>query len=123
MKIGVFDSGVGGLIILKSIVQRLPEYDYVYLGDTKHVPYGPRSQDEIYRLTRRAVEFLFENDCQLIIIACNTSSSRALRKLQRQYLPKHYPDRRILGVIVPTIETAARHNRIGLIATKATVSS
>ncbi len=125
MKIGIFDSGVGGLLLLKSISKQLPQYDYLYLGDTKRVPYGGRSQETIYQFTLEAVEYLFQNDCKLIILACNTASTRALRRIQREYLPKYYPDRRVLGVIVPTVETAVQigSSRIGVLATQATVSS
>lgn len=125
MNIGIFDSGLGGLLIAKAIIQRLPQYDYIYLGDTKNLPYGNRSQAEIYRLTRRAVEYLFKRDCQLVILACNTASTRALRRLQREYLPKHYPDQRILGVIIPLVEAAVarKSHRVGVLATRATVGS
>lgn len=126
MKIGIFDSGLGGLIILKSIVKKLPQYDYMYLGDTKRVPYGDRSQEVIYEFTRQAVEYLFKQNCKLVILACNTASSRALRKLQKEFLPKYYPDRKILGVIIPTVEAIKEQvkvNRVGIIATQATVDS
>lgn len=126
MKIGVFDSGLGGLIVLKSIVKKLPQYDYVYLGDTLHMPYGNRPQAKIYKYTKRAIDFLFKQDCKLIIIACNTASSRALRKLQREYLPKNYPDRKILGVIISTAEIAGKNTKIktlGIFGTKATIDS
>jgi glutamate racemase len=127
MKIGIFDSGLGGLVIAKAIFKKLPKYDYIYLGDTKRVPYGDRSQKEIFAFTKKAVDFLFKQDCQLIIVACNTSSASALRKLQRQYLPKKYPNRRILGVVVPTVEVVGadtiRPKKIGVLATSSTVNS
>jgi len=123
MKIGVFDSGLGGLILLKAITQKLPQYDYVYLGDTKRVPYGNRSQTTIYEFTRQAVDFLFKKNCQLIIVACNTASALALRRIQREYLPKHYPNRRVLGVIIPTAEAAADLSSVGVLATESTVAS
>ncbi|MFA5270477.1 MAG: glutamate racemase [Patescibacteria group bacterium] len=123
MKIGVFDSGLGGLILLKAIVKKLPQYDYVYLGDTQRVPYGNRSQAAIYEFTRQAVDFLFKKNCQLIILACNTASAMALRKIQREYLPKHYPGRRVLGVIIPTAEAAAKFHKVGILATPSTVNS
>jgi glutamate racemase len=123
MNIGVFDSGLGGLFITKSLIKKLPEYDYIYLGDTKRVPYGNRSQETIFEYTKEAVDFLFKKNCQLIIIACNTASARALRKLQKTYLPGHYPNRRILGVIIPTAEEASEYERIGNLATLATVNS
>lgn len=125
MKIGVFDSGLGGLMIARAIKRHMPGYDMVYLGDTLHVPYGKRSQEAIYTYTKNAVEFLFRQDCQLIILACNTASAAALRRLQQEYLPKAYPERRILGVVVPTLETCVDegHKNIGLIATEYTIQS
>ncbi len=124
--IGIFDSGFGGIQILKHIVKELPEYDYIYLGDTARVPYGNRSQEIIYEFSIQAVDFLFEKGCQLIIFACNTASSKALRKIQREYLPKKYPGRKVLGVIVPASEAAVlktKNKRIGVIGTQATVNS
>ncbi|MCS5597264.1 MAG: glutamate racemase [Alphaproteobacteria bacterium] len=126
MKIGFFDSGLGGLHIAQAVRKALPKYDYVYLGDTLHVPYGKRSRDTIYRLTEKAVEYLFtQHDCKLVIIACNTASALALRKLQQGWLAENYPDRRVLGVIVPTLEHTLDINarRIGLIATEAMCES
>lgn len=125
MKIGIFDSGVGGLIIWRAIVKKLPEFDYIYLGDTKRVPYGNRSQDTIYEFTKEAVEYLFQRGCLLVVLACNTASAQALRRLQRKFLPKHYPGRRILGVVVPTLEAIADKNfrSLGILATQATVNS
>lgn len=126
MKIGVFDSGLGGLIITQSLVQGLPQYDYIYLGDTARVPYGNRSQEVIYDFTLSAVRRLFELDCQLIILACNTASADALRRIQQQYLPHFYPDRRVLGVIIPAAEIAAtqtQDGRVGVIATSGTITS
>jgi glutamate racemase len=125
MKIGVFDSGLGGLIIMRSIIKLLPQYEYVYFGDTKHVPYGNRSEEAIYRYTESAIDFLFKQGCALIIIACNTASTEALRRIQQEYLLKRYPDRRVLGVIIPTAEECidVRSKRIGLLATIATVRS
>lgn len=123
MKIGVFDSGIGGLLILKHIVQKLPNYDYLYIGDTKRAPYGNRSHEEIFTFTKEAVEYLFKNGCELVILACNTASARALRRLQQEYLPFHYPTRKILGVIIPAAETACTLDNLGIIATPATVES
>tara|TARA_R110002126_G_scaffold13118_2_gene56403 strand:- start:95259 stop:96062 length:804 start_codon:yes stop_codon:yes gene_type:complete len=126
MKIGIFDSGLGGLYIANAMRARLPEYDYVYLGDTLHVPYGRRSVDTVYQLTRNAIEHLFaEEDCAVIIVACNTASALALRRIQQEYLVDAYPDRRVLGVIVPTLEYAAEHDlrRIGMLATEAMCNS
>lgn len=124
--IGVFDSGLGGLSILKAIIKELPDYSYIYLGDNARVPYGGRSPDIIYEYTKQAVDYLFKQGCQLIILACNTATSVALARLQKEYLPKYYPKRRILGVIRPAVETALEisfNNRIGVIGTEATVNS
>ena len=85
--IGVFDSGFGGLTILKAFLKKIPEYDYIYLGDNARTPYGNKSQDVIYEYTRQAVEFLFRKGCVLIILACNTASTKALRKIQQELLP------------------------------------
>ncbi len=125
MNIGVFDSGLGGLTILKKIVNRLPQYNYIYLGDNARVPYGSRSVELIYQFTKRAVEFLLKKNCAVIIIACNTSTSVALSRIQQQYLPKNYPDRRVLGVIRPVVEVVSEKNlsRVGVIGTYATVES
>jgi glutamate racemase len=126
--IGFFDSGLGGLSVLKETVKRLPKYDYVYLADTARSPYGNRSQAEIYKFTCQAVDFLFGKGCRLVILACNTASSQALRKVQRRHLPKFWPDRRVLGVIIPAVEASIlelkNHNgRVGVMATKTTVGS
>jgi glutamate racemase len=126
MKIGVFDSGMGGLIILKQLAQQLPDYDYIYLGDTARVPYGDRSPETIYLFTEQAVEWLFRQGCEIIIMACNTSSAQALRKIQQCYLPGRYGDRRILGVVIPTVESvpqSSANQKIGILATQATVNS
>ena len=112
MKIGIFDSGLGGLFVLKAIVRELPRYDYVYLGDTQRVPYGNRSQETVYAFLEEAVAYLFGKDCQLIIVACNTASAEALRRIQQHYLPAHYPKRRVLGVIIPTVEEALKKRRL-----------
>ena len=125
MKIGVFDSGLGGLTILKAIVELLPQYDYEFYGDTANLPYGDKTEEQIYNLTKIGVESLFEKDCQIIIIACNTASAETLRRLQDTYLVENYPDRRILGVIIPTIESLieAKVAKTFLIGTERTVSS
>ena len=126
MKIGIFDSGLGGLVIARKIFKKLPGFDYVYLGDTKNLPYGEKSQKQIYLYTKKGVEYLFKKKCELIIIACNTASALALRKLQQNFLPKYFPNRRILGVIIPTLEEADKHHkgrRMGVIATTATINS
>lgn len=125
MKIGLFDSGLGGLIILGAIAKSLPQYDYLYYGDTKHLPYGDKSEDEIFELTKAGVEYLFEHNCLLVIVACNTASAETLRRLQDNFLPSQYPDRKILGVIIPTVETliAEKSRQALLLATKRTVES
>jgi glutamate racemase len=105
--IGVFDSGFGGLTVLSALLQRLPEYDYLYLGDSARAPYGPRSLEVVHSFTREAVEFLFDAGCPLVVLACNTSSAQALRTLQQRHLPAHRPDRRILGVVRPSAEALA----------------
>ena len=126
MKLGIFDSGLGGLIIAKAVHDHMPDLDIVYLGDTLRLPYGNRSDDAIYEFTRQCVEFLFSQDCNLVVIACNTASARALRRLQQEWLPgANYPGRNVLGVIVPTLEAALDHgyHNLGLIGTNATVNS
>lgn len=105
--IGVFDSGFGGLTVWRALVERLPAYDYYYLGDSARAPYGPRSFAAVAEFTREAVEYLFAVGCPLVILACNTASARALRRLQQEHLPRHRPDRRILGVIRPSAEALA----------------
>jgi glutamate racemase len=106
MRIGVFDSGLGGLLVAQSIIRRLPQYDYLYLGDTKRVPYGNRSQETIHEFVGEALDYLFTNECQIIVLACNTASAESLRKSQQEYLPRNYPDRRVLGVVIPMAEAA-----------------
>src|SRR4051812_18504032 len=102
--IGVFDSGYGGLTVLKEIIAMLPEYDYIYLGDNARAPYGPRSFDTVYEYTLQCVCWLFDQGCPLIILACNTASAKALRTIQQNDLPKIAPSKRVLGVIRPTTE-------------------
>lgn len=124
--IGVFDSGYGGLTILRQIRQLLPQYDYLYLGDNARAPYGSHSFEVIYQYTLQAVKVLFERGCRLVILACNTASAKALRTIQQLDLPQIDADRRVLGVIRPTVEaigplTKTRH--VGLLATMGTVNS
>lgn len=124
--IGIFDSGYGGLTILDKIQQLMPEYDYLYLGDNARAPYGPRSFDIVYEFTLQAVSKLFEKGCRLVILACNTASAKALRSIQVNDLPRIDPERRVLGVIRPTVEcigalTKSRH--VGILATSGTVKS
>lgn len=124
MKIGIFDSGLGGLIVTKAIRKAMPQYDYVYLGDTKRVPYGNRSHETVFEFTRQAVSYLFrEENCGIVIVACNTASARALRKIQQEYLLASFPDRKVLGVLIPTAEECANYNRVGIIGTTGTISS
>jgi len=105
--IGVFDSGFGGLTVLRSLIRRLPDYDYFYLGDSARAPYGGRSLQMVHSFTREAVEHLFDVGCPLVILACNTASAQALRTLQQRHLPAHRPDRRVLGVVRPSAEALA----------------
>ena len=124
--IGVFDSGYGGLSILRELRKALPQYDYVFLGDNARAPYGSRSFDVVYQFTRQTVERLFEMGCPLVVLACNTASAKALRTIQQNDLPVWDPSRRVLGIIRPTVEqvgalTSTRH--IGIFGTKGTISS
>ena len=126
MKIGVFDSGYGGLTILKEIRERLPKYDYLYLGDTARNPYGSRSFELVYEFTLQAVKALFERGCHLVVLACNTASAKALRSIQQNDLPNLDPSKRVLGVIRPTVEilpTISHSGHIGVLATPGTVKS
>lgn len=123
-KIGVFDSGLGGLITLKAIRKSLPTLDYVYYGDTKNLPYGDKTEREIFDLTVKGIEMLIKRGCLLIIVACNTASAKALRKIQRSWLPKHYPNVKVLGVIIPTVEDLNPKDFPALlIATRSTIKS
>ena len=122
--IGIFDSGYGGLTIFNHIRQRLPQYDYLYLGDNARAPYGTRSFDVIYEYTLQAVNYLHEQGCNLIILACNTASAKALRTIQQNDINPE--ELRVLGVIRPTVEvvpTRTRTNHIGVLATPGTVVS
>ncbi len=124
--IGVFDSGFGGLTVLRSFLEKCPQYNYIYLGDNARVPYGNKSKEIVYEYTREAVDFLFAQGCELIILACNTASALALRKLQREYLPKKFSGKKILGVVRPIAEAVAQKNnvnKVGVIGTKATIDS
>ena len=124
--IGVFDSGYGGLTILEQIRRELPGYDYLYLGDNARTPYGTRSFEVVYRFTLQCVEYLFGQGCQLVILACNTASAKALRTIQQNDLAIIDPNRRVLGVIRPTVEEVGKltkTNHIGLLATSGTVLS
>lgn len=124
--IGVFDSGYGGLTILKAIRSQLSEYDYLYLGDNARAPYGTRSFDVVYQFTLEAVKYLFAQGCKLVILACNTASAKALRSIQQRDLPLIDPTRRVLGVIRPTVEALGELSstgNIGVMGTNGTVQS
>lgn len=124
--IGIFDSGYGGLTVFRSIAEKLPEYDYIYLGDNARSPYGDHSFETIYQYTLECVEWLFEKGCKLVILACNTASAKALRTIQQKDLPLKYPDRRVLGVIRPTaevIDSYTRSKQVGIMGTRGTVNS
>ena len=105
--IGVFDSGFGGLTVLGALTKQLPRHDFLYLADSARAPYGARSPDVVYRFTLEAVEWLFDQGCKLVVLACNTASARALRTIQQRHLPLHRPDRRVLGVVRPSVEALA----------------
>lgn len=124
--IGIFDSGYGGLTVFRSIADQMPDYNYIYLGDNARSPYGDHSFDTIYKYTLECVEWLFAQGCELVILACNTASAKALRTIQQKDLPVKYPDKRVLGVIRPTAEvigsfTSSGH--VGVMGTRGTVNS
>jgi glutamate racemase len=124
--IGVFDSGYGGLTVLKELVKTLPDYDFLYLGDNARTPYGTRSFEIVYEYTLQSVKYLFGQNCPLVIIACNTASAKALRNIQQLDLPKIAPDRRVLGVIRPSVEKVAEitvNGHVGVLGTTGTVVS
>ena len=124
--IGVFDSGYGGLTVLKELVKTLPGYDFLYLGDNARTPYGTRSFEVVYEYSLQSVKYLFSQNCPLVIIACNTASAKALRNIQQLDLPKIAPDRRVLGVIRPSVEKVAEitvNGHVGVLGTVGTVVS
>lgn len=124
--IGVFDSGYGGLTVLKQLVKELPQYDFLYLGDNARTPYGTRSFRVVYEYTLQAVKYLFSQNCPLVILACNTASAKALRNIQQLDLPKIAPDRRVLGVIRPSVEKVSeitKNGHVGVLGTTGTVLS
>jgi glutamate racemase len=124
--IGVFDSGYGGLTVLKEIVKQLPQYDYLYLGDNARAPYGTRSFETVYEYTLECVQQLFSMGCELVIVACNTASAKALRTIQQKDLPRIAPDKRVLGVIRPTTEVVGKYSKtghVGVLGTTGTVNS
>lgn len=123
--IGVFDSGYGGLTILKELKQQLPQYDYLYLGDNARAPYGTRSFDTVYHYTLNS-RMVFKQGCSLVILACNTASAKALRNIQQLDLPRMAPDKRVLGVIRPSSETLGQFSsshHLGILGTTGTVQS
>ncbi|RED92661.1 glutamate racemase [Marinoscillum furvescens] len=124
--IGIFDSGYGGLTVLREIVKTLPDHDFLYLGDNARTPYGTRSYETIYAYTLQAVKYLFDQGCELVILACNTASAKALRTIQQRDLPQIAPHKRVLGVIRPTAEVIASYTHtghIGVLGTTGTVKS
>lgn len=124
--LGFFDSGFGGLSVAREIRKKLPSYSFIYLGDNARSPYGSRPLDVIHRHTLEGVVELFNRGAELIVVACNTSSSVALRRIQQEYLPQHHPGKRVLGIVIPTAEEVSSQSAakvIGILATEATVNS
>lgn len=125
-KIGIFDSGLGGLTILKKVVKLMPDQEFLYLGDNLRAPYGEKMPEEIFKHTLAGVKWLFDNGAEIVILACNTASANALRKIQQEFLPLKHPDKKVLGIIIPTVEELEKFSRsghIGILATSATVAS
>jgi glutamate racemase len=124
--IGIFDSGYGGLTVFDEVQKALPEYDYLYFGDNARAPYGNRSFDVVYEYTLEAVQFLFDQGCPLVVLACNTASAKALRTIQRNDLPKLDPEKRVLGVIRPSTEEIgflSKTRHVGILGTTGTIQS
>ncbi len=124
--IGVFDSGYGGLTVLTELQKKLPEYDFLYLGDNARAPYGTRTFETVYEFTLQAVSYLFQQNCELVILACNTASAKALRSIQQNDLPQKFPGKRVLGVIRPSAEAVDEYTKtkhVGILATEGTVKS
>lgn len=124
--IGIFDSGYGGLTVFRSIAEKLPGYDYLYLGDNGRAPYGNRSFKTIHQYTWECVQWMFKQGCPLVVLACNTASAKALRTIQQQDLPASDPDKRVLGVIRPTAEVIGNYtqsSQIGVLGTTGTIQS
>ncbi|MBT6691572.1 glutamate racemase [Candidatus Parcubacteria bacterium] len=121
--IGVFDSGFGGLTIFKDIETSLPQYNYIYLGDNARAPYGNSDQETIYEYTKQAVDYLFGQGCNLIILACNTASAGALRRIQQEHLPDKYPGKNVLGVIRPLVEEVSQMTKNKIVAVMGTLST
>lgn len=125
-KIGIFDSGLGGLTILKKIVKLMPNREFLYLGDNLRAPYGEKMPEEIFKHTLAGVKWLFDNGAEIVVLACNTASANALRRIQQEFLPFKHPDKKVLGIIIPTVEELEKFSRsghIGILATSATVAS
>lgn len=124
MKIGFFDSGIGGTTILRQVMRDLPQYSYLYYADNAHLPYGDKSPDELYTLTTNALTEMFAHDCKLVVLACNTATT-VLPRIQQEWLPHNFPDRKVLGIIRPTIEhmITSGKKKIHLLATEATVQA
>ncbi len=125
MKIGVFDSGLGGLVITKAFIEKLPEYDYFYYGDSIHLPYGEKTSGQILSYSLAAMRYMISQGCKIIIIACNTATSISLRYIQQRFIPQYAPDIKVLGVVIPTVEVSLQNNikRVGIVATSATIRS
>lgn len=125
--IGVFDSGYGGLTVFRELDKKFPQYDFIYFGDNARAPYGSRSPETIYEYTKECVDWLFKEGSELIILACNTASAAALRRIQQEYLPANFPERRVLGVLIPVASSVAEamedKETIAVLATRATVES
>lgn len=124
--LGFFDSGLGGLTIVREVLKVMPEYQILYLADTARAPYGNRSQDLVYKFTEQAMDFMFKQGCQLVIIACNTASSEAIRKIHHVWMKTHWLDRKVLGVVIPLAEEAVsvtRFGRVGVVGTRGTIES
>ena len=124
--IGIFDSGFGGLTVFKSIAEKLPQYNYIYLGDNARSPYGDHAFETVYQYTLECVEWFFAKGCPLVILACNTASAKALRTIQQVDLPKKYPNHRVLGVIRPTAEVIGNFStskHLGVMGTRGTINS
>ncbi len=125
MKIGVFDSGLGGLVITKAFIEKLPEYNYFYYGDSAHLPYGDKTSGQILSYSLAAMRYMISKGCKIIIIACNTATAISLRYIQQRFIPQYAPDVKVLGVVIPTVESALQNNvkKVGIVATSATVRS
>lgn len=125
MKIGVFDSGLGGLVITKAFITAMPQYDYFYYGDSAHLPYGDKTSGSILAYTLAAMRYMIDQDCKIIILACNTATSVCLRYIQQRFIPSYAPDVKVLGVVIPTVEVALtdQAKKVGVVATSATIRS